>query len=1205
MSLRNLITPVVGFQTAINIALDLNDEAKIRMFIPTAASVEVIGDILLSTHPKATQRAQILIGAYGRGKSHIVLVLLALLRMKNSEGMFDALLAKMREHDSELARIANDYLKSKRKLLPVVVRGSNATLSQAFLNALQVSLADAKLEYLVPQTHFQAARNAIEKWRSEYQDTFKAFVRKLVRPLDAFLLALDENDAAAYERFVELYPALTSGSVFNPFIGFDVPELYGMVACKVKDAGYDGLYVVYDEFSKFLESSIATATVSDTKMLQDFAEKCNRSGETALHLMLICHKDIANYIDRDLPKDKVDGWRGVSGRFLHVNLHNNFSQVYEIIATVLQKDNKTWMSFHKNNRKKFEELGAIFTKSRLFETHEATRVIEGCYPLHPLSTFILPRISERVAQNERTLFTFLAAHEKRALSTFLETAQGDFPLLTADVLYDYFEPLLKKEPYASEAHKLWRITESALRRVVENILGEKIIKVIALIYLVEQFEKLPPTVDVVTDMFRWGGYDEKAVFQALKELREKDCVVYLKRSNNYLRIKESSGVDIRVEVAAFIEKNRAVLTVKDILNRSAFDNCLYPVRYNDENDITRYFDFVFVSGKEVISVSDWSARLEATPADGIVYAVVPKDASEAKAVRKAVCSIGKMYPRILFAVPEHPISLESVVFEFDAVRHLKEDVADDLVLRDEYDIWLDDLSEVVRDFIAAYTHPGNGNIVWWHGGQEFAFTRKSQLSEKLSVICEVIYTKTPRINNESINKNTLSGTARKSRAKILTGLLANQLSPNLGLVGSGQDVSMMRSVLVVTEILKDPTIPVLNLEPPDVRMCHLLRVILDFFNRAAKRNLPFTELYATLTHPKYGIGLKRGVIPVFVAVVLYNIKRNLVILRSGSEVRITADLLADINDNPGDYTVKLEDWNDEKLTYLMRLEDLFVEHVIEAEKCYNSFVYITFAIKRWYMSLPKYAKELQPGSPSGKNKAKFIASLRHTDLNPREYLFETLPEIFGKNASLSGVADAMAEAKTAFDGAVHDLLGRLADGVRTIFNNEKNLCSSTKSVVKEISPSLTSVIKDWHCVLKPETCQHLFDGGENRILELMVSVTHDESAFLQLLAKAVIGLRVEDWNNDTITVFLNALEVFKEKIETFDKNKKSLAGTGYRLVIAEKDGQETVKSFPQTKTSRRAELLRNEINAALSEMGQAISEAEKRQVLIEILDTLC
>ena len=78
----------------------------------------------------------------------------------------------------------------------------------------------------------------------------------------------------AYEKFERIYPTLTAGSVFNPFLGFDVVELYESVVKELRRKNlYDGIYVVYDEFSKYLEANITTASVSDTKMLQDFAEK--------------------------------------------------------------------------------------------------------------------------------------------------------------------------------------------------------------------------------------------------------------------------------------------------------------------------------------------------------------------------------------------------------------------------------------------------------------------------------------------------------------------------------------------------------------------------------------------------------------------------------------------------------------------------------------------------------------------------------------------------------------------------------------------------------------------------------------------------------------------------------------------------------------------------------------------------------------------
>ncbi len=61
-------------------------------------------------------------------------------------------------------------------------------------------------------------------------------------------------------------------------------ETYCEVNRQLKDRGYTGIYVVYDEFGKYLETSISQTSESDMKLLQDFAEKCNRRDEMQLHL---------------------------------------------------------------------------------------------------------------------------------------------------------------------------------------------------------------------------------------------------------------------------------------------------------------------------------------------------------------------------------------------------------------------------------------------------------------------------------------------------------------------------------------------------------------------------------------------------------------------------------------------------------------------------------------------------------------------------------------------------------------------------------------------------------------------------------------------------------------------------------------------------------------------------------------------------------
>lgn len=1199
-----------GFQNSINIAYDLHNDEKVKGFIPTMSSLDVFEDVLLSTALTASQRARILIGAYGRGKSHIILVLMSLL-CKKDLSLFSALLDKMEEVNSDLFHYAKSYIESDQRLLPIIVRGSSSSLTQSFLSALQQTLNEEGLNDVMPETHFQAAINAISAWRESYHDTYKRFTDMLDIPIDQYILSLKEYDVVSYERFVALYPELTSGSAFNPFLGFDVVELYENITDKLRDKGYSGIYIIYDEFSKYLESSIANATISDIKLLQDFAEKCDRSADKQMHLMLICHKDIANYIDTGLPKEKVDGWRGVSGRFKHINLHNNFAQMYEIISAVIKKEPAFWEAFCNKNKKRFDDLSKRFAADRLLDSADESgvvKIVQGCYPLHPISTFILPRISERVAQNERTLFTFLSADDKYTLSAFINNATGDFPLLTPDYIYDYFEPLLRKEPYTSETHRIYKLTSSVLRKVEEGSLGAKIIKTISLIYIVEQYERLAPVYDVIVAAFRDQVDDVKAISDTLSELIEKDCIVYLKRSNNYLKLKESSGVDIPGEIVSYIEKNRMVLDTKTILNNSAFDSYMYPTRYNDEFEITRYFDFKFIYSSEFFETQNWEMKIEKSSADGVIYAVIPTDDEEIKQLERTLAAGQVAHERIVFVVPKKHVPIEKIALEYEAVKNLKAIAGEDELLADEYDIYIEDLAEVLSSYIYSFTRPETGGAIYFYNGQKRQLYRKAQMSSLLSDICEGVYALTPIINNESINKNVLPTVAINSRTKLLTGLLEDDLAPQLGLSGTGQDVSIMRSTLIQTGILiNHEQAPSLILNPDNGNIANMLNVIQAFFNEAGiNGETNFEVLYERLTHPEHHIGLKRGVIPIYLAVVLHHIKKSVTILCRNREERITPDLLNGINELPENYSVIMDDWNAEKAEYITQLEELFRTTIIEREKAYNSYAYIVYAMSRWYMGLPKYAKELDAvyiGQTHEKktkritqNRRKFLNSLKQTEINPREFLFEKLFTTFGMNEFNLGVLDNVAAAKAEFDNALSRMTHTLICDVKKIFGNGN------------INETLTSSIKNWYESLSTQTVQHLFINNENRVLELMQTITNDEVSFIQRLGKTVTGLRMEDWNNATIEAFIQDLISIKNAVEEYDREKPT-NGSGstdiYRIVFTDAEGNEVTRSFSKTEYSDRAKLLLNDITTSLEEMGQSITEQEKRQVLMELLEKLC
>ena len=259
--MSKMISVASGFQYSVNIGYDLHSEDKLKNFIPTKAALSLLEEILLSTNPSSHDRARILIGAYGKGKSHIVLMILSML-MKKDLSLFAQTMPKIKE-DEKLYQCVKNYYESEDKILPVVISGSNTSLPQAFLLALQRTLAENEILDVMPETNYKAAVAVIERWKNDFPETYQQLQKAVDEPVDKFVEALNDYSVTAYEKFERAYPALTAGSAFNPFLGFDVVELYESVAKGLKKKGYTGIYVIYDEFSKFLEANISEASVSD------------------------------------------------------------------------------------------------------------------------------------------------------------------------------------------------------------------------------------------------------------------------------------------------------------------------------------------------------------------------------------------------------------------------------------------------------------------------------------------------------------------------------------------------------------------------------------------------------------------------------------------------------------------------------------------------------------------------------------------------------------------------------------------------------------------------------------------------------------------------------------------------------------------------------------------------------------------------------
>ena len=203
----------------------------------------------------------------------------------------------------------------------------------------------------------------------------------------------------------------------------------------VLESQYRGIVFIFDEFGKYLEDNIQNVNV---KAIQDLAEYCDH-GQFDNNLILVSHKEILQYVD----EDGLEEWEKVQSRFKPISFEQNDEEIAYLIKNVLTKNEPLWTNFKNRHRNEFrkimEQTLDLNVFSNLSEKEFKEDIVYGVFPIHPVIAKMLIMLSKKIAQNERTIFTFIAGNEHNSLGGFLnETNINKFSFVDAVIIYDYF-----------------------------------------------------------------------------------------------------------------------------------------------------------------------------------------------------------------------------------------------------------------------------------------------------------------------------------------------------------------------------------------------------------------------------------------------------------------------------------------------------------------------------------------------------------------------------------------------------------------------------------------------------------------------------------------------------------------------------------------------------------------------------------------------
>ena len=642
-SLNEIIKFNNSFKTSINLYLSLNKAEKVLSYIPTKSSVNFLDGYMQATINNKEQ-ATLLVGPYGKGKSHLLLVLLAILSMERTgenTQIIEELADKISAVDELGEQAASDVklLWSKNRFLPVIINDTTGDLNQAFLLALNDALKREKLVDLAPDTYYSIALNRIEDWQENYPETYHDFITELKSigiEHKEFIYELKRYSRTALDTFISVYPKITSGSIFNPLAVSEVLPLYKSVSERlVEDYGFSGIYIVFDEFSKFIEGLTDGNVGNNMKLLQDMCELATDSSNAKIFITMIAHKSIKEY-GKYLSSDIINAFTGIEGRIVEKHFVTSSKNNYELVSHAIIKNSRALGQIP--NAGKIVGPTALENYYQLpvfncnFERKDFDEIIlKGCYPLNPLATYLLLNISEKVAQNERTLFTFISNDEPNSMARYvLDHDKSKDWVIGADLIYDYFSGLFKKDVNNEFIHNIWLGAEVALSKCSSED-ERKVIKAMAVIQIVNKEDEV-----LANETYLSLAVRLKEGTSVLEALTQKN-IIYRKKSTGAYVYKTQAGIELRTEIKKLKEiKGNNVNYGKALLDiNSAY--YVVPRKYNAMHSMTRYFQHEYMEAEYFLNVESAEVFFDSQmKADGKVITLFSRKAIQQDAVIEKV-----------------------------------------------------------------------------------------------------------------------------------------------------------------------------------------------------------------------------------------------------------------------------------------------------------------------------------------------------------------------------------------------------------------------------------------------------------------------------------------------------------------------------------------------------------------------------------------
>lgn len=780
----------------------------------------------------------------------------------------------------------------------------------------------------------------------------------------------------------------------------------------------------------------------------------------------------------------------------------------------------------------------------------------------------------KVAQNERTLFTFISNDEPHSMARFVSEHTLDKEWsIGADLIYEYFSALFKKDVVNEFIHNIWLSAEYAIDKC-DTEDQRKIVKALAVILIVNKEDEIPATEKYLKLCINASDPE-----QALMELKKKEFI-YKKNSTDSYVFKTRAGSELKAEIKRQRELKGENVNYSKVLLDVTGNYFIIPRKYNTVKMMTRYFTNEFMSVDDFLNITSSTALLDNT-LDGKVITLYSFSRIKQEAVKQHLLELAEK--RLVVICPKKGLKAKKQLKDYEIISDLKGNQVftnNNEILKRELPLLLDDLTTELEIIIGdVYEDDLDTKVLYFDGGR-IKNAKSGNVEKAVNECCLNVYTSTPIINNEMVNRAEI-GTAqtKKARLNIVQAILSHTDTPEF-YRGSNQEATIYRSLFCVTGIVDG-----------DIR--EDIQLVIDEINRyidsCCDKKVSVKGMVYKLVKAPYG--MRAGVIPFYLAYVLANRREDIIVYFSNKEVQITSDIVVNMCEQPEDYAVYVSKEDLQKEKYISELNMLF-EVDDNWNLSSNRIKDIIICMQRWFRSLQQatrnviYLDQYVDNDNMVQAMKTMKKAMQKVEFNPFEILFVEFPEAFGTE-SLEETFNVIDDCKTRYDDYFRWIEEQAIKAIYDLWDKKRK-------------QNLYHTLKEWYDKQGKRSKMGLYDGRMTNFMSCLEGMdVYSDQDVASKVVKAVTDVYMENWNTGSLEEFVEALTSVKNEVESIRDD--SVSGE-LELKFIGRNG-ETIKKLYSYADENTGSILRNVIEDTLDEYDD-LSVNDRVSILLEMIEKI-